>query len=311
MKHDRLADRHSRTALRPLPLAGALMLALAVSAADAAGGQRNQDRMLAEIRAIQAQLSQLTESQTTLVEAVNALLRERGDEIRTERQERAETRNTLDRLERDVSTLSEAFTQTNRRLSELMAEVQSLQEAQERALLAAVASGDDGSSAAESADVAAEAQQPAESGADASEGDSDAVAAASADALLGGPSISDMFLEARADYVQGRYELAFSGFEQVAASGSELADNARYFMGEVLLAQEEPEAALEQFEIVTEDFRESPLAADAWYKRGVVLKQLGHESDAREIFEDILEVFPGTQAARLARRELDALPEPG
>ena len=304
MKHDRMAD--IGTARRPPPLVGALLLALAVSATDAAGGQRNQDRMLAEIRAIQAQLSQLTETQTTLVEAVNALLRERGDEVRTERRERAETRNTLDRMERDVSTLNEAFAQTNQRLSRLMAEVQSLQEAQQRAVLAAVASSD-GSSAAESADVAAEAQKPAESASGASEGDSDAAD----DVLPGGPSISEMYLEASSDYVQGRYELAFSGFEQVAASGGELADNARYFMGEVLLAQEEAEAALEQFEIVTQDFPESTRAADAWYKRGVILKQLGHESDAREIFEDILEVFPGTQAARLSQRELDALPEPG
>ena len=276
------------------------LLPVLVSGPVEAGAQRTQDRILAEIRQIQSQLSTLTETQTTLAEAVSALLADRDQQLGEDRRDRAETRNALDRMERDVATLSEAFRQTNDRLSELMVELQSLREAQQRAALAAVESSPEGEPVPTAEDpITAPGADPVPA---ASTGESP---------LLGGPSVSEIYLEAQADYVQGRYDLAFSGFEQVAGSDGELADDARYLMGEVLLAQGKPEAALEQFEIVIRDFPESVREAEAWYKKGVILKRLGHESDARDIFEDILEVFPGTQAAHLAQRELNAMPESG
>lgn len=131
--------------------------------------------------------------------------------------------------------------------------------------------------------------------------------------VLDEPSVSEIYLQADADYLQGRYDLALAGFERVAESGGELADNARYFMGECRLAQDRLDDALEQFDIVIRDFPDSSKIGEAWYKKGLIFGRMGHESDAREIFEDILDVFAGTTAARLAQRELDAMPprDPG
>ena len=120
------------------------------------------------------------------------------------------------------------------------------------------------------------------------------------------PSVTDIYLQADAACVQGRYELAHAGFERVVELGGELADNARYRMGECHLAEDRLDEALEQFEALIRDFPDSDRIHDAWYQKGLILRWMGHESDAREIFEDILVVFPGTSAARLAKRELRA-----
>ena len=283
---------------RPLPvsLLGGLLLLSSLPPAEA---QRAQDRLLAEIRQIQSQLATLGESQATLARAVEALMEDREQQTTADRRSRAETRDALERMERNVSTLSEAFREANDRLSALMAEVESVREAQRQAALSRIAPASD-----EAASGGGEEEEPGEDPGEPPE--------AAGAAVLDAPSVSEIYLEAQADYYQGRYDLAVDGFERVAALGGELADNARYLIGESLLAQDRLEAALAQFEIVIDDFPDSGKLGEAWYKKGVILARLGHESDAREIFEEILDVFAGTPAARLAQRQLDSMPrEPG
>ena len=277
-----------------------------------AGAQRDQNRIVSEIRQIQVQLATLVEAQTALSRAVEALLAEREEAITADRQSRAETMNTLERMERSVATLSEAFRDTNERLSALMVEVESVREAQRRAALLGVGSeeGDDtappDAEQVEAPEVAAGDESTRDEGSGEEGGEQEAT-------VLDEPGVSEIYLQADSDYLQGRYDLAFTGFERVVDLGGELADNARYFMGECRLAQDRLDDALEHFVKVIDDFPESSKIGEAWYKRGLILGRMGHESDAREIFEDILDVFAGTTAARLAQRELDALPprDPG
>lgn len=321
----------ARTALRSLCAAAALASA-APAASDAAAApgtaQRTENRILAEIRQIQSQLSQLTEAQTSLTAAVELLLRDREATLSDERRSRAETGTALVRMEREISTLGEALAQANDRISALMVEVEGVREAQRRAAFAGMTAGGAagaaaGSEAGEEETSGEEAAAGTGEGEDAEAdggGDSEAERSGGEDraepeeaVVLDEPSISEIYLEAQADYLQGRYQLAVAGFERVAAAGGELADNARYGIGDALLAVEQYEPALEQFEIVIRDFPESNKVGEAWYKKGLILHRLGHESDAREIFEDILEVYAGTPAARAARRQLESLTprEPG
>lgn len=295
-------------------------------AGSAAGGaaQRTENRILAEIRQIQSQLSELTEAQDSLTEAVETLLRDRQATLSDERRSRAETGTALERMEREISTLGEALGQANDRISALLVEVEGVREAQRRAAFAGMtgtpaAAGeetDEDRPEALGEDAATTEEAADEGGGAAAEGGetgAESVPAGEEAVVLDEPSISEVYLEAQADYLQGRYELAVAGFERVAAAGGELADNARYGIGDALLAVEQLEPALEQFEMVIRDFPESNKVGEAWYKKGLILHRLGHESDAREIFEDILDVYPGTPAARAARRQLESLtpPEPG
>ena len=267
--------------------------------------QRDQNRVVSEIRQLQVQLATLVETQTALSQAVERILEDREEQLTADRRSRAETLNKLDRMERSVATLSEGFREVGERLSALMVEVESVREAQRRAaLLGAPPETADDTEPSEEEDVAAEEA----SGEEETPAEEDQGAT-----VLDEPSVSEIYLAAQADYYQGRYDLALKGLEQVASLGGELADNARYLMGECLLAQDRLDPALEQFEIVIRDFPDSRKTGEAWYKKGLILGRMGHESDAREIFEDILDVFAGTPAARLAQRELDALPprDPG
>ena len=305
-----------RSASPPTALIAAVLLAsLAATPLPGetrAGAQRDQNRVVSEIRQIQAQLATLVEAQTTLSQAVEALLAERREQLTADRQSRAETMNTLERMERSVATLSEAFRDTNDRLSALMVEVESVREAQRRAALLGGESGEaEGTASPDGEDAGV--PEVAAGDESAPEEDSGEEGAQEEATVLDEPSVSEIYLQADADYLQGRYDLAFTGFERVAGLGGELADNARYFMGECRLAQDRLDDALEHFVGVIDDFPDSSKVGEAWYKRGLILGRMGHESDAREIFESILDVFAGTTAARLAQRELDAMPprDPG
>ena len=274
------------------------------------GAQRDQNRIVSEIRQIQVQLATLVEAQTALSQAVEGLLAEREEQLTADRRSRAETMNSLERMERNVATLSEAFRDTNERLSALMVEVESVREAQRRAALLGAGESEDAASPDGEEAEAAGAPDADETATEEESGEEGAEEEAT---VLDEPSVAEIYLQADADYLQGRYDLALSGFERVAELGGELADNARYFMGECRLAQDRLDDALEQFDIVIRDFPDSSKIGEAWYKKGLIFGRMGHESDAREIFEDILDVFAGTTAARLAQRELDAMPprDPG
>ena len=275
------------------------------------GAQRDQNRIVSEIRQIQVQLATLVEAQTALTQAVERLLEDREEQLTADRRSRAETKNTLERMERNVATLNEAFRDTGERLSALMVEVESVREAQRRAAILGAGTGEAADTALPDGEEAGESTVGSDSpDADESSPQGDPEEEAT---VLDEPSVSEIYLQADADYLQGRYDLALNGFERVADQGGELADNARYLMGECLLAQDRLDPALEQFEIVIRDFPDSSKHAEAWYKKGLILGRMGHESDAREIFEDILDFFAGTTAARLAQRELDAMPprDPG
>ncbi len=301
--------KSSRTALRSTPLLVGVLLgslfATPLAHEARAGAQRDQNRIMSEIRQLQVQLATLVEAQTALSQAVERLLGDREEQLTADRRSRAETLNALGRMERNVATLSEAFRESNERLSALMVEVESVREAQRRAALRGDPPGTaEDTEPSEGEDVATEeASGEEETPAEEDEGAT----------VLDEPSVAETYYEAESDYHRERYDLAFASFQRVADQGGELADNARFWMGECRLAEDRLDDALEQFEIVIRDFPDSSKTGEAWYKKGLVLEQMGHESDAREIFEDILDVFAGTTAARLAKRELDAMPprDPG
>ncbi len=272
---------------------GGLGLLLLLGGSVATGAQRGQqDRLLVEIRQIQSQLAELTEAQAMLTGVMQGVLDARAED----RRNRADSRDAVERMQRDISTITTALAEMNDRFSTLMAEVASVREAQRTAALAAHPIGGGGSDE-EVADEDGDSGETAGDG----EGGADEVA------VLDGPTITETYMQAQSDYLQGRYELAIGGFETVVEGGSELADDARYFIGDALLAQDRLEPALEQFEVVIRDFPDSQRIGDAWFKRGVILRRLGHEADAREIFEDILDVYAGTSAALAAQRELESM----
>ncbi|OED50497.1 tol-pal system protein YbgF [Endozoicomonas sp. (ex Bugula neritina AB1)] len=80
----------------------------------------------------------------------------------------------------------------------------------------------------------------------------------------------------------------------------ELSDNAQYWLGEVLMAQEQYESARDEFKIVIAHYPDSAKVPDSAYKLGRLFDLLGNEAEARKYLESVVSQYPGSSAARLS-----------
>jgi tol-pal system protein YbgF len=130
-------------------------------------------------------------------------------------------------------------------------------------------------------------------------------AAAGTQAAAGG-SPRELYDAAYQDLSRGNLDLALMGFEEVLARypTSELADNAQYWIGEVYYDRKDYGAALEEFRKVEANHPTGDKVPAALLKIGMSLQEMGESSDARRAFESLVERFPSTEEARLARDKL-------
>ncbi len=107
-------------------------------------------------------------------------------------------------------------------------------------------------------------------------------------------------------YHQGRYVDAESAFRRFLQShaGTELADNAQYWIGEARFARGDLQAALAAFRETASRFPEGNKVPDALLKAGETQGALGDAEGARETYQEVLRRFPGTTAAAVAEDRL-------
>jgi tol-pal system protein YbgF len=118
-----------------------------------------------------------------------------------------------------------------------------------------------------------------------------------------------LFAAAYSDYSRGNYDLAMSEFKQYVEiyPSSELADNAQYWIGEILYAQKKlPEAAAE-FEKVAVVNAKGDKTATALYKRGLILLEAERKDDAVAQFNTVFKEYPATKEGELAKQQLQQL----
>lgn len=108
---------------------------------------------------------------------------------------------------------------------------------------------------------------------------------------------------------QKSYDLAEASFRTFLARfpGSELADNALFWIGESHYAKGDYEAALAVFAETVTRFPQGNKVSDALLKAGRSLEQLGRVDEAASTYAEVLERFPGSVAAAGAKERLDAL----
>jgi tol-pal system protein YbgF len=127
------------------------------------------------------------------------------------------------------------------------------------------------------------------------------------------PTASDdpqlLYDAARNDYVRGNYELAILGFRQYleAFPDSELADNARYWIGECNFSQGSYQQAIREFDIILNQYPRSDKLASALLKKGYAFLQLGRVQEARIYLNNVVNSYPGSDEAALAQQRLDTL----
>ncbi len=104
----------------------------------------------------------------------------------------------------------------------------------------------------------------------------------------------------------GRYELAIASFKAYLETypNADYADNAQYWLGEANYAQRRYDVALQEFNKVLDNYPKSSKRADAMLKMGFCYQELGKTEDAEAVLSNIVQMFPDTTAARLAKKRI-------
>ena len=139
-----------------------------------------------------------------------------------------------------------------------------------------------------------------------------ASAGAAADAAAGateGSSPEELYRAAYEDYMRGNYQLAADGFGEYRRRwpSTELSDNALYWIGECLDAQDKTEEALAIFTQVLEEYPASDKAPAAQLKKGLLYLKLGDKGQGALNLQYVVYEYPGTREADLARERLRSL----
>lgn len=85
----------------------------------------------------------------------------------------------------------------------------------------------------------------------------------------------------------------------------DLTVNAYYWLGEVYLVKPQLEQAKQAFTIVATRYRDHRKAPDAVYKLGVTLDRLDETEAARDRMQTVIQDYPDSNAAGLARKYLE------
>ncbi|HKQ89499.1 MAG TPA: tetratricopeptide repeat protein [Blastocatellia bacterium] len=118
-----------------------------------------------------------------------------------------------------------------------------------------------------------------------------------------------LFAAATGDYFRGNYDLALSEFKTYVETfpSSEMADNAQYFIGEILVAQNKKSDALAAFEKVKTVNPSGDKTAPALYKRGMILLEMGQREEGVLQLLAIFKDYPKTKEGELAFQKLQEI----
>jgi tol-pal system protein YbgF len=122
----------------------------------------------------------------------------------------------------------------------------------------------------------------------------------------GGPSAEQMYLVSVQQLRRGSLGTARLGFRQLIQShpNHERVPDALYFIGESFTAQ--PDSASQYFSRVIRD-HSSPRAPAAIYKLGLLAEQRQDPAEAAAMYRRVVDQYPSSDAASLARDRLRAL----
>lgn len=139
----------------------------------------------------------------------------------------------------------------------------------------------------------------------------------------GGPQPADVYQTAYIDFSKGNYPLAIQGFREFLRRFPEadLAGNAQYWIGEAYFslgrgyaAQGQPdkasgalEQAVQEFRKVIVNYPRGEKVPTALYKEALTLLELKQPNTAEARLQYLLEHFPQSEEAPLARERLAAL----
>ncbi|HYH45345.1 MAG TPA: tol-pal system protein YbgF [Thermoanaerobaculia bacterium] len=122
----------------------------------------------------------------------------------------------------------------------------------------------------------------------------------------GGSDPKSLYDASYNDYLKGNHDLAIRGFQQYLDEypGTDLADNATYWIGESYYRQRRFRQAIEQFDEVLARYGRSDKTAGALLKKGYSHLELGERTPGISELQKVLRQFPTSDEANLARGRL-------
>ena len=125
------------------------------------------------------------------------------------------------------------------------------------------------------------------------------------------PSAKALYDSALRDFTSGKYDLAWQQFSDYLKfyARSELAGNAQFYLGEIRYRQEDYRGAIEEYDKVLASYPASFKVAAAQFKKGYALLELNDRDAAVQVLKALIDKYPRTEEARLARERLQRLGE--
>ncbi|MGH9814649.1 MAG: tol-pal system protein YbgF [Candidatus Acidiferrales bacterium] len=126
------------------------------------------------------------------------------------------------------------------------------------------------------------------------------------------PSAETLYSNALRDFTGGKYDLSRQEFEDYIRffPESDLASNARFYIGEINYAEKKYAEAIRDYDQVLERYPRSFKLADARLKKALALLQIGQKSSAQRELREVISRHPGTEAERRARSALREISTP-
>ena len=119
---------------------------------------------------------------------------------------------------------------------------------------------------------------------------------------------STLFTNAMRDYSSGKGDLAAAGFTDFVKfyPDDPNAPTAQLYIGQVHLT-DRPEQAVKDFDAVLERFPDSKVTPDAWFMKGMALKQSGRRDAGAAEFRGLIKKYPTSDQAKQAKDQLKSM----
>jgi tol-pal system protein YbgF len=279
----------TRTSARTLIAAALLIVPSAASAAS-----KEQQLLMAELRIMQQNQQMLQQSLLALAETLKSVTGRIDEQAGSSRKALADQRLLIEGMTDTVRTLREKSDDTNVRLSSITQELESIRQTMATAPAAVAPQPTD-----PAADPAAAALTPP----------APTTPAPIPAAPPPGVSPQRTYDSAYSDYAAGQYDLAIVGFQTFLKFFPRhmSADDAQLNIGNSLYNGGKYREAVTEYQRVIADYAGTDSVPAAHYKLGQTYMALKQNDLARTQFETLMQAFPRSNEATLAKQALDRI----
>lgn len=120
-------------------------------------------------------------------------------------------------------------------------------------------------------------------------------------------SEAELYSAGKQAFDDGRYEEAREKFKEFLSKypKSENADNAQFWMGEIYYREKWYAEAVMEYQKVIEDYPDGNKVPASYLKQGLSFFNLGDQTNARIFLQVVVDHFPSSNEAKIAREKLE------